>query len=1560
MASSKSNFLSVASGHIDSLINYVLDVKPYHTKLSEVVEEYLFEDAVNVKLTEGKQILAVLGPDFLNRSGNTALKVWEKQGVSRPVSSLSAERTVMSDGSRRIFPVPTVVMPKLLSLSDQEHFTVGTNDDHQIPGLLRGVFSPRRWEGPGIPHVTRAGSVQYESIHYHISHGAFSFVTNSAGMWKQQNIASNATFSYNPGDLGYNDVHRSYGTIKNIVSTVYEEFTLVWNAASSWLVVTGSTTGFIGHATFDTVFTSPQVTFEFRSAQGTPDHSMPPIVNGEQFILTPREKITTFAAPVTNTTLDTFAAADGTLLTAHAANTGDTWAVATGNRFYNAAGNPANYVINGNKLANTNNNFIEAVMRPSNSADITGNHTIEIDFTFSGGNAFPRFGFLANGLASYVLNCNFQTTGNSSIELSSTLGPGEDSWGLSWSGPLATDTVHTLKIDVNGDVKTIFIDGVQILQASNATWGPVSNHGYPWMELISSANLNVSRFRVYGGGVVPETWTIIKTNPQALSAAPAFSRISGSPATQPALSIFTRSLEWTPASSWSATFTSTTQYTLNAALPGYPKTVDLINGCSYKDDNIHFTITPPSDGFKAGDQFTWSVKGVKENFLVYGSVSGWQPPAIIGEWYWNGKIGFKIPKLQYTAIRKGATISTSADALSWTSVVVNDQELLTISYINDSFLGAGIDSIVGISADGYTWSSDPSDIIAVGTRLVVIGAQGLIGTTEDGSIWYRRESHTEQNLNGIDVIPTDTALEAATDNLVVVVGDNGTILTSLNGSGWTVRTSGVTDDLNSAAHSDDWIIVVGDNGRILRSQDRIVWTICSSPTGLNLNKVKFLNGAFWAVGDGGVILKSTNGITWVLQTSNTMAQLNDIAYGGGIFAAVGRGGVTTRSLDGGITWTATISMPLNAIEWGQADGVFVTVEHKANEVVNFVPLRDPHSIADPSVYELGFRDPVTASSVVGGTVIHNEWGYRPGFKIAEDWTDEIAKFRIDLTDIPYSSGEIIRVYLTEKKTYSGGPAGSALTEYTIPDSLMHAHIPFYYSHGSVIFPAITSANDGQALIIDKAMMDYVHFRIGSGSLNDPLPPACLGTNDDGWVPLQFKLADRRIHADSVAEFPDLATYVDAYLGSDPNVKVFTISQPRYKTTNRPSTATLTFDETFFNRFLPEKQNFGFRFGQADSYGQIIRVKIAENVRIYERFRYDLGIELLSPGDAMVEGYDLFFYDSTPYDEAMPASWLVEDTDPNTAVTAINDGLTIVVSHGATPVEVEITYDINHAPHVGGVYVVQDAPALIVTTNFVGTQSVQITPDVGAPFSVAVSSMYATETGGLHSFSCAVPGGTAPYHVILSLDPPPVLPPPSLTQYFLDNYSDAAGTPIIGHAIDVAPPGTFYDSAEVMDGLGNVVIGPGYSGPSLNLGTLPAATSWAYEFMYTRSSEPLDKGYLTLSASDDLVGVWMDISGDVETPNSNGVLQNQMRLVVNGTPIAAGWVPIGSTPFGKVIQLRWDGTTVYGYVDGVLITSGPSDAGAFTPKYASAPKQNLSLGDDTVTYQMSYLKISGAS
>jgi len=178
-------------------------------------------------------------------------------------------------------------------------------------------------------------------------------------------------------------------------------------------------------------------------------------------------------------------------------------------------------------------------------------------------------------------------------------------------------------------------------------------------------------------------------------------------------------------------------------------------------------------------------------------------------------------------------------------------------------------------------TNDLQGVTFFGNRMVICGANGLVGYSDDG-------------VNFTSTIPYVTTnwltSVAASSNMVVAVGDNGTVYTSSNGANWIIRFNGTTTNLpgyttandnwlTSVAYGTNVFVLVSDGGNngtcyVANSGDGIHWTN-QSASGIsgNLERIVYVNSAsptnkfpypgFWTVSDDGTAYYSTNrGINW--------------------------------------------------------------------------------------------------------------------------------------------------------------------------------------------------------------------------------------------------------------------------------------------------------------------------------------------------------------------------------------------------------------------------------------------------------------------------------------------------------------------------------------------------------------------------------------------------------------------------------------------------------------------------------------------------------------------------
>ena len=260
------------------------------------------------------------------------------------------------------------------------------------------------------------------------------------------------------------------------------------------------------------------------------------------------------------------------------------------------------------------------------------------------------------------------------------------------------------------------------------------------------------------------------------------------------------------------------------------------------------------------------------------------------------------------------------------------------------------------TSNGYTTTSG---------LFVVVGENGTILTSDNGTEWTARTSGTTEHLNRV----------AYGDGLYVVVGENATQKYSDNASSWsesccsgnvhfndieyfgnsnwggagdyahTTRHNIVRDQFSSGQITDNQsnyffknyngltigedIILVGDLGFIAWSPDNdserygSFWTK-NANTSKNLRGVVHGNSIYVIVGDNGTILTSVigsaccstsddNGSSWISRSSGTTDNLSEVTFGNNTFIAVGDNGTIRTSADNGTTWDNRTSGTTNKI-----------------------------------------------------------------------------------------------------------------------------------------------------------------------------------------------------------------------------------------------------------------------------------------------------------------------------------------------------------------------------------------------------------------------------------------------------------------------------------------------------------------------------------------------------------------------------------------------------------------------------------------------------------------------
>lgn len=342
------------------------------------------------------------------------------------------------------------------------------------------------------------------------------------------------------------------------------------------------------------------------------------------------------------------------------------------------------------------------------------------------------------------------------------------------------------------------------------------------------------------------------------------------------------------------------------------------------------------------------------------------------DWLWQAALANGL----YVAVGDNARIMTSANGADWTveavqltnSVSSTNTVFFCIGGTTNLLVAAGTGGSLAISPNfvypvvqtntdgslftnnvsslGLSWYSKPApagttnDLAGVCTfsnKFYLVGGNGTLLNSPDGTNWTRLTSGTSNYLSGI---------AAHTNGLLVLTGNEGTILTSPNGTNWTSRTAGTTNWLYRVRCLNGKLLTVGENGALLTSPNGTNWASLASGVTNWLNDAVMVSNTCYVVGNQGVVLASTNFITWTNLGTITTRSLDGVVTQNGQLVAVGFQGTIVRSQ------VVPVTTPVNFTEFAQSAGynlfsVHGTVDQhftldSSTNLVNWVtgPLQD--------------------------------------------------------------------------------------------------------------------------------------------------------------------------------------------------------------------------------------------------------------------------------------------------------------------------------------------------------------------------------------------------------------------------------------------------------------------------------------------------------------------------------------------------------------------------------------------------------------------------------------------
>ncbi len=260
-----------------------------------------------------------------------------------------------------------------------------------------------------------------------------------------------------------------------------------------------------------------------------------------------------------------------------------------------------------------------------------------------------------------------------------------------------------------------------------------------------------------------------------------------------------------------------------------------------------------------------------------------------------------------------ATIGYKTVSLTVTDSTGCSQTITKPSYIQVEQLFPSWAMVTGTTLDltGVSFIDAQTGIMSLTDGNCLISA-------DSGNTWSPLPTLNIEPLTGAFVIPGNW----------FVTGNNGTILLSTNnGTSWTPFVTGTSETFNGSYFSSSSNgFAVGTNGMI-QKYDGISWTPESSGVSEDLNHVYTFNASdATAVGQNQTILKY-NGVSWLPQTAPVSFDIKGIQFSSALEGyAAGTNGVIIKTIDGGTTWTPSLSgvvdVDFNSIEVSGSDSAW--------------------------------------------------------------------------------------------------------------------------------------------------------------------------------------------------------------------------------------------------------------------------------------------------------------------------------------------------------------------------------------------------------------------------------------------------------------------------------------------------------------------------------------------------------------------------------------------------------------------------------------------------------------
>ncbi len=266
--------------------------------------------------------------------------------------------------------------------------------------------------------------------------------------------------------------------------------------------------------------------------------------------------------------------------------------------------------------------------------------------------------------------------------------------------------------------------------------------------------------------------------------------------------------------------------------------------------------------------------------------------------YWDGRY--------FAGGVDSGTLLESPDLVNWTKLNVwatgYPSNMREFHVAFGKLFAVGYSPGLASTADGVNWTeiSFPSGQLNLesmatnATRAVLVGNDGLVMTSENGTDWTDRSVIIPDMDSTLD---DDILVVRWINGLFVAGGKQGLLLSSPDGITWTHYPNDRDDWFYNVIYKDGSYILPARQGRILTTTNFTDFTEVDVGTNQTWQDIFLAGDRIVAGGREGNVAYSDNITNWTETTNGTREFITEAAYGADVYVATGSGGSILKSND---------------------------------------------------------------------------------------------------------------------------------------------------------------------------------------------------------------------------------------------------------------------------------------------------------------------------------------------------------------------------------------------------------------------------------------------------------------------------------------------------------------------------------------------------------------------------------------------------------------------------------------------------------------------------------------